>query len=1221
MKKNYFLSPGLKFNVCLLLLASFLIAEKSKAQTTLLSYSSVWKYKDDGSDQGTAWQAAAFNDASWASGAGEFGYGDGDENTIVNACGTVTQYPTCTNKYITTYFRQTFNIANVSAFAGFTCNLRRDDGVVVYLNGVEVYRNNMPTGTITYTTLSSTNASDNGNTVFTFTMTPAASQLVTGANTIAVELHQRGPTSSDLTFILELIGDVTSTAGATITRGPYLQIGTSTSTILRWRTNNAVDGVVTYGTDSTNLNLSASVAGNVTEHTVQLTGLTPYTKYFYSIGTSSGIIQASTQNHFVTSPLPGAENKYVFWVTGDCGTNATMQTNVVNEYNQYMGNGVTNGWLLLGDNAYNGGFDNEYTSGFFDAYEGSIMKHAPLWPAPGNHDYDNSSTRQDDHAVPYYTIFNLPANAEAGGVASGTEAYYSYDYGNIHFLALDSYGEESNMRLYDTLGAQAVWVKQDLAANTKKWCIAYWHHPPYTMGSHNSDSESDLVAMRSKFIRILERNGVDLILCGHSHDYERSKLMKGHYGNESSFNAATHNLSSSSGKYDGSANSCAYLKDSAHTLLGTVYVVSGSSGKLSSTQSSWPHNALPYADETNGGSMVLEIEGNRLDAKWVCDDGVIRDQFTIIKEASKVHHLTVNLGDTLNMQASWLGQYTWPHSGQTVSTVTVSPSSNTNYVVTDQYPCITDSFYVNVIVPAVTVASLGSTSYCAGSSLNLNYTTTGTFFSGNVFTLQLSDAAGSFASPVNIGSVTATSSGTISGTIPSNTPTGNSYQLRIVSTVPVITSLNVAGTFTVTGTVASVTLNSSDADNIICSGDNVTLGSTGTNVVWYDDAGLTNVVGSGSTFNFSNTIANTYTYYVTQTVSGCTSAPVSVSIGVNPLPVLTISGLASQYFVSDGPVTLNGTPLGGTFSGTGIIFGNQFDPATAGAGGPYTITYTYTDANGCTGTATTTITVNDLPVVDAGTYPAVCINAAAITLAGTPAGGIFSGPGVTGTTFDPAAAGAGTHTITYSYTDGNGCTATATTTITVNDLPVVDAGTYPAVCINAAAITLAGTPAGGTFSGPGVTGNTFDPATAGAGTHTITYSYTDANGCTGTATTTITVNDLPVVDAGTYPATCINAGTITLAGTPAGGTFSGPGVTGTTFDPATAGAGTHTISYSYTDPAGCTAIATTTITVNALPIVDAGTYAAVCIDAAAITLAGTPAGGTFSGPGVTGTTF
>src|SRR5690606_29073758 len=319
-----------------------------------------------------------------------------------------------------------------------------------------------------------------------------------------------------------------------------------------------------------------------------------------------------------------------------------------------------------------------------------------------------------------------------------------------------------------------------------------------------------------------------------------------------------------------------------------------------------------------------------------------------------------------------------------------------------------------------------------------------------------------------------------------------------------------------------------------------------------------------------------------------------------------------------GALTLAGNPAGGIFSGPGVT-GNSFDPATAGEG-THTITYNYTDANGCSASATTTITVNPLPVLDAGTYPPVCVDAAAVTLVGSPAGGTFSGPGVTGNTFNPAVAGPGTHTITYGGVAG--CNnSNVTTTITVNDLPAVDAGTYAPICLNAGTITLAGTPAGGTFSGPGVTGNVFNPVTAGPGVHTVSYTYTDVNGCSNTGTTSITVYDLPQPAAGTYAPVCVDAAPVPLVGTPAGGVFSGTGVTGNTFDPAVAGPGTHTITYSYTNANGCNVVTSSDIVLNDLPVVDAGTYNAICAEVSPITLAGTPAGGTCSGPGVSGTTF
>ena len=199
------------------------------------------------------------------------------------------------------------------------------------------------------------------------------------------------------------------------------------------------------------------------------------------------------------------------------------------------------------------------------------------------------------------------------------------------------------------------------------------------------------------------------------------------------------------------------------------------------------------------------------------------------------------------------------------------------------------------------------------------------------------------------------------------------------------------------------------------------------------------------------------------------------------------------------------------------------------------------------------------------------MSGAAVTLGGgTPAGGSYSGTGVSGGKFDPAVAGAGTFTITYSYTDGNGCSGSASQPITVNALPTVSLAALSPVCVSGAAVTLGGgTPAGGSYSGTGVSAGKFDPAVAGAGTFTITYSYTDGNGCSGSASQPITVNALPTVSLAALSPVCVSGAAVTLGGgTPAGGSYSGTGVSAGKFDPAVAGAGTLTITYSYTDGTG-----------------------------------------------------
>ena len=113
--------------------------------TLPINKGSTWKYLDNGSNQGTAWTGVAFDDSSWASGPAELGYGDGDEDTTVD-CSAVANCNT--NNYITTYFRKTFNVPDKSIYSGLNLSLLRDDGAVVYLNGTEIWRNNMPTGAV-----------------------------------------------------------------------------------------------------------------------------------------------------------------------------------------------------------------------------------------------------------------------------------------------------------------------------------------------------------------------------------------------------------------------------------------------------------------------------------------------------------------------------------------------------------------------------------------------------------------------------------------------------------------------------------------------------------------------------------------------------------------------------------------------------------------------------------------------------------------------------------------------------------------------------------------------------------------------------------------------------------------------------------------------------------------------------------------------------------------
>jgi len=200
---------------CLLILLC-ISATSVHAQTTIFSFNSTWKYLDNGTNQGTAWRALTFNDAAWKSGPGQLGYGDGDEATVVSY-GT-----TSSAKYITTYFRKAITITGKNNYASFKLEYKRDDGIVIYINGTEAKRDNMPTGTISYRTLASATASDDGSGIQTATV--ATSFFAEGNNVIAVEMHQVTKGNPDMSFDMRLTGNLTAQVPDTITRGPYLQM-------------------------------------------------------------------------------------------------------------------------------------------------------------------------------------------------------------------------------------------------------------------------------------------------------------------------------------------------------------------------------------------------------------------------------------------------------------------------------------------------------------------------------------------------------------------------------------------------------------------------------------------------------------------------------------------------------------------------------------------------------------------------------------------------------------------------------------------------------------------------------------------------------------------------------------------------------------------------------------------------------------------------------------
>lgn len=413
-----------------------------------------------------------------------------------------------------------------------------------------------------------------------------------------------------------------SSPGVEVVRGPYLQSGTTTNIIVRWRTDVPTDSQVKFGLVATALSGNVLKSDFVTDHRVTLTNLAPDTKYFYSIGTSDFTLAGGTNHYFVTAPVNPKPTR--IWAIGDSGT-ASLSSfgswDVRDAYRNFTAGRETDVWLMLGDNAYWVGTDDEYQTAVFETYPGFLRRNS-VWSTIGNHDAATPSA--------YFDIFSLPTDGRAGGLASGSEHYYSFDYSDIHFICIDS-----ELSANGPGSPMLTWLEADLAANTKLWTIAFWHSPPYNFGTHNSDDPSDtgghLVQMRENVVPILDSYGADLVLCGHSHTYERSFLLNGHYGYS---DALTPQMvkDSGSGRPDEDGP---YRKSTLGSGAGegTVYVVAGSSGWVTGDRFDLPaylHPAM-FIKLKELGSMVIDVNSNRLDAKFLRETGEIGDYFTILK--------------------------------------------------------------------------------------------------------------------------------------------------------------------------------------------------------------------------------------------------------------------------------------------------------------------------------------------------------------------------------------------------------------------------------------------------------------------------------------------------------------------------------------------------------------------------------------------------------------
>ena len=476
----------------------------------------------------------------------------------------------------------------------------------------------------------------------------------------------------------------------------FLQQVSFDSAMVKWR-----DGpdTIWFGKKPGALTQNVTASVDAQHKIAKLQGLSSDTNYYYAFQKAA---PEKAVMMFRTAPMPGAvpeDGNTHIWLLGDSGTETENfagryshkgeAIDVMNGFLKYNASQAASEpldlLLLLGDNAYLEGTDEQWQGAFFDVYT-DIIQGVATWPTIGNHEmgvglpfdicpfvkiptceagpvmmnvggisessdpdsYDSDGDGPDASGFPYLNIFSLPSKGEMGGVPSGTEQYYSFNYANVHVVSLDSQLTNRDEALRATMRD---WLVDDLSANTADWTIVIFHHPPYTKGeNHDSDREQAEIDMRVTFAPVFENYGVDVIYSGHSHSYERSWYLRGHYGMSDSFDATRNALLDVDGNPALGQGSEPYEQGGAQNRA--VYTVAGNAGKadekkpcpegqvMGCTLPNWLQHPAhrTFTDtapgyESNGiarkGSIVLDASKSTLTSRFVDEHGEVLDYFTI----------------------------------------------------------------------------------------------------------------------------------------------------------------------------------------------------------------------------------------------------------------------------------------------------------------------------------------------------------------------------------------------------------------------------------------------------------------------------------------------------------------------------------------------------------------------------------------------------------------
>jgi hypothetical protein len=251
------------------------------------------------------------------------------------------------------------------------------------------------------------------------------------------------------------------------------------------------------------------------QHEATLQGLSASTRYTYDVFVGNVDATPSRTDAFTTAPLTGT-GTVRFIAFGDSGVGSTAQRQLASR----MTADTFNLALHAGDIAYGnsggsgGGSYRQFDDWVFGIY-GPWMRSRPLFPSIGNHENEVAAAR------PYRDVFVLPRHGATAAFPDHAERFYSFDYGPVHFVSLDT---ETAFQTLARRQAQLAWLDADLAATAQPWKVVFFHRPPYSASPHHG---SDL-AIRAAFAPIFEARGVQLVISAHEHDYERTRPLRDH---------------------------------------------------------------------------------------------------------------------------------------------------------------------------------------------------------------------------------------------------------------------------------------------------------------------------------------------------------------------------------------------------------------------------------------------------------------------------------------------------------------------------------------------------------------------------------------------------------------------------------------------------------------------------------------------------------------------